>query len=266
MISKKFYFLGGLPRSGSTLLGSILNQNPDVYVSPTSPLNNLYYLTEMNLRELNEQFTFDVAKISTNLYKNLHHTYYQHINQPVIIDKHRGWTKNFLQIQKYIDPDPKIICTYRPVAEVIASFIKLADNDPDNIVDEELRAMQQEVNNYNRAMHLWIKYVKDTYDYLHYGLEYFNDNILIVRYDDLISDPAVELDRIYGFLGLEKYQHQFDGITNTCPEGKDTAWGYRGLHDIRSVIKKTSADPQESLGPELVEFFQQFDRQLRLIK
>jgi hypothetical protein len=35
---KKFFFMAGLPRSGGTLLSSILSQNPDVYVSPQSTL------------------------------------------------------------------------------------------------------------------------------------------------------------------------------------------------------------------------------------
>jgi len=33
----KLHMLAGLPRSGTTLLGAILNQNPKVYVTTTSP-------------------------------------------------------------------------------------------------------------------------------------------------------------------------------------------------------------------------------------
>ena len=35
---KTYFFLAGLPRAGGTLLGAILNQNPDIYVGPTSPI------------------------------------------------------------------------------------------------------------------------------------------------------------------------------------------------------------------------------------
>ena len=35
---KTYFFLSGLPRSGSTLLSSILNQNPDIYCSPEQSL------------------------------------------------------------------------------------------------------------------------------------------------------------------------------------------------------------------------------------
>lgn len=265
-MQKKFYFLGGLPRSGSTLLGSILNQNPEVYVSPTSPLNDLYFRTERNFRELNEQFTYDVDRVSTNFYKKMHHIFYEHIDKPVIIDKHRGWTFNFLQVQKYIDPDPRIICTYRPLAEVIASFIKLANNDPNNIIDRELRDLDREINNQHRAQHLWNHYVSDTYKYLRYGLENFHKNILIVRYDDLVADPASEVAKVYEFLGMPDHQHTFDNIVNSCPESKDAAWGYQGLHDIRPTISRASADPEELLGEELVDFFRKFDQELKLIR
>jgi sulfotransferase len=35
---KKYYFMAGLPRSGSTLLSSILNQNPNMHSGPSSPV------------------------------------------------------------------------------------------------------------------------------------------------------------------------------------------------------------------------------------
>ena len=38
---KTYFFLSGLPRSGISLLGAILNQNPDIYVGATSPVLNL---------------------------------------------------------------------------------------------------------------------------------------------------------------------------------------------------------------------------------
>ena len=37
-MNKTLHFLSGLPRSGSTVLAAILNQNPEVQVSTTSGL------------------------------------------------------------------------------------------------------------------------------------------------------------------------------------------------------------------------------------
>ena len=39
--SPKIHFLSGLPRSGSTLLGALLRQNPRIHASMTSPAGSL---------------------------------------------------------------------------------------------------------------------------------------------------------------------------------------------------------------------------------
>jgi sulfotransferase len=38
---KSYYFISGLPRSGSTLLSGILKQNPDFYADIASPVEKL---------------------------------------------------------------------------------------------------------------------------------------------------------------------------------------------------------------------------------
>ena len=38
---KSYYFISGLPRSGSTLLSGILKQNPDFYADIASPVQEL---------------------------------------------------------------------------------------------------------------------------------------------------------------------------------------------------------------------------------
>ena len=42
-MSKKFYFMAGLPRAGSTLLSTLLNQNPRIYSGPSSPVLGAMY-------------------------------------------------------------------------------------------------------------------------------------------------------------------------------------------------------------------------------
>ena len=46
---KTYHFLAGLPRSGNTLLSSILNQNPLIHSSPLSPINQIMWQQEQNL-------------------------------------------------------------------------------------------------------------------------------------------------------------------------------------------------------------------------
>jgi len=46
---KTYYFMAGLPRAGSTLLSSILNQNPRFYSGPSSPVLSTMFAVENHL-------------------------------------------------------------------------------------------------------------------------------------------------------------------------------------------------------------------------
>lgn len=262
---KNLFFLSGLARSGSTLLGSILNQNPEIHVSPTSPLLDLFCLTEMDYVRMEEQYTYDKQSCIDNLHKVLSSTFYQHIKAPYVIDKHRGWPKNIDQIKKYITDNPKIICTYRPMVEICTSFLKLMNKDPNNIVDRGLKEKGLETNTYNRAMSLWYEYATDPYYSFKYGLENHRENILIVNYDDIVNDTENQLNRIYSFLEIPNFNHTFTDIKNTCAESKDVVWGFKGLHDIRDTLNKTSDDPREVLSKEIYNFYNKLDNELPLI-
>jgi len=262
---KQLFFLSGIARSGSTLLGSILNQNPDIYVTPTSPLMDIFCLTEEIYNKMATQYTFDKGATLRNLQNSLADNFYNNINKPIVIDKHRGWPRNVKQIEQHITNNPKIICTYRPVAENICSFLKLIDNDPNNSVDRELRELGLPCDTYHRALKLWYNYSNDPYESLKYGLEHYRKNILIVNYDDIIDDIEHQMNRIYNFLEIPEYKHSYTAISNTCGEQKDEAWGFKNLHEIRNTITKTSNDPAKILGKDLLEFFNKFDNELMLI-
>ena len=40
-MDKNIFHLVGMPRAGNTLLGGIINQNPNLQVSPLSPLSRI---------------------------------------------------------------------------------------------------------------------------------------------------------------------------------------------------------------------------------
>jgi sulfotransferase len=262
-MDQKLFFLSGIARSGSTLLGSMLNQNPDIHVSPTSPLLDLFCLVENQLQQLTHQYTYDINAVSPNIHRSIAGAFYAHINKPYIIDKHRGWPKNINTVKQIMTPNPRIICTHRHIAENIVSFLKLMRNDPDNSVDRTLTARRIPLTLENRVRLLWEEYSSDPFYSLKDGLENDLTCIHIVRYDDLISDTQTAIAGVYEFLDIPRYEnHTFTNIRNTCAESKDEAWGFRGLHDIKPIIAKTSDDPREILGDKLYEFFDTIERQL----
>jgi len=258
-MSTTVHFLSGLPRSGSTLLGSLLSQNTRIHVTPTSPLLDLLCLTNENLNSLSNNYTYD-RSVDNKLYKSIVNTYYGQFGKPIVIDKHRGWPRNVVPAIECITEHPKIICTYRPISEVITSYLVLIEKQQgNNFVDRDLLSIKQARNTENRAKRLWESYVSDPYNSLVHGLTNHKNNIHLVSYDDLTSRPIETLQKIYDFLHEDYYHHNIHDITNACAEDKDVAWGLAGLHDIRPKLNKISRPPASVLGPYLKSYYDQFN-------
>ena len=262
-MTKKIFFLAGLPRSGSTVLGSILSQHPEIAVTPTSPLLDLLCYTNQAFNEVKQKYTYDEEVVSKNVYTGLIESFYKNQEKPIIFDKHRGWTRNITPIKAFITDKPKIICTNRPISEVLASYIKLINKtEKSNFVDDTLRQKGLQLTLENRATCLWNQYINDPYNSMAFGLNEFRDCIHVVQYDDLISQPDQVMKNIYEFLEIESFNHDFKNIINHCAEDKDSAWGLDNLHTIRPVLEKTSTPPNEILGEYLTYYYNQFDFKL----
>lgn len=259
---KNLYFLAGLPRAGSTLTGSILGANPSITVTPTSPLLDLLCYTNESFDKLNEKYTYDSKTVIANVYKGIVKSFFENITTPIVIDKHRGHPRNVIPLKMFVTPNPKIICTVRPIPEVIASYIKLIEKNKqeNNFVDNSLRNKRIPVNISNRAKCLWEEYISDPYQSMVHGIKNHRDNLHIVEYDSITKNPVETLKGIYEFLELPFYEgHQFDNIHNHCAEEKDAAWGLENLHKIRPKLEKTSTPPEEILGPFLTDYYAQFN-------
>jgi sulfotransferase len=259
---KQLYFLAGLPRTLSTGLGSLLSQNPSITVTPTSPMLDLLCYTNEAFEKLNEKYTYDYKTVSANIYKGIVENFYKHFNTPIVIDKHRGHPRNVNPLKMFVLPNPKIICTVRPIPDVIASYIKLIETNKqdDNFVDNDLRKKNMHINTANRAKVLWENYISDPYQSMVFGLKNHRDHLHIVEYDQLVANPNEELEKIYSFLGVSYYDnHQFTNIHNACAEDKDAAWGLENLHKIRPQLKKTSTPAVDILGPFLTNYYSQFN-------
>lgn len=258
---KTLFFLSGLPRSGSTLLGSILSQNPNIYCTPTSPLSDLLVMIDRNFFELNLHYTYQKEQIAHNTYSSILSNFYKHIEKPYVIDKHRAWCRNIGAVEAFTNKQPKVIATNRRIPEVISSYISLIqkNKDSENFVDNHLKKLNKEITTDNRVDLLWKEYISDPYESLVFGLKYHRNNIHLVDYQDLTDDPKEEMEKIYEFLDLPNFDHDFQNILNTCAEEKDDAWGLKGLHDIRSSLKRTNSPPEEIIGVNNTILYDKFN-------
>ena len=249
--------MSGLPRSGSSLLSAILNQNPRFYCGPSSPVPSLILDIENNLNTnelhkayLKENFQHDMIKsVLTN--------YYAHDNFPVVIDKNRSWTHRIEYLNKYFDIEhPKLICTVRDLTEILASFITMIRrSNHRNFIDAQLEKLKIPVSDFSRCQTI----ASDgplgrAYTGLQKAFEEgFGEYIHLVEYNDLVNDPKETLKRIYDFLGEEHYEHKFDSVKNVHREDDGAIYGLPDMHDVRQTVKSTAKKPEDVLPAQVIK-------------
>lgn len=251
---KTFHLLAGLPRSGTTILSSILQQNPDVHSSQNSCLIDLLYHTNKLFHEVEQAKAFKVDNQIQNTLYFMAHGFYSHTPKKVIIDKSRAWPQNYDIAQiAFTKNKPKIICMVRSIPDILASFVKLAEDNPyTNYIDGVIKRSGGDVTNENRCEYLISGggTLYECWAALKHGYTNYNENMIIVEYDYLCKHPKATLNTIYDFLDLPQYNHDLSNIINHTPED-DTVYGIEGMHSIRKELTPSPNNALDILGETL---------------
>lgn len=262
-MNKKFYFLSGLPRSGNTLLSSILNQNPDVHVSALSPV--VEYLWVAHSTSLNEQNALRLSSQKNNktYLDNIINSYYLNVDKKIIIDRNKSWTvnANFNLIKNYIDQNPKIIFTTRSVIDVLASFISIYDKT-DYLEQEMFHTQWPYKHNlslidnkcdflmrHNSAINLALSSLSELKN------NNLFSNIHIVEYEDLIKNPKTTIEKVYSFLEINNFNHDFNNIIDieTDSAESDAKIGLpKNLHKVEKSLKLSQINPHNILSDYVI--------------
>ena len=232
-------FLSSIPRSGSTLLTSLLNQRPDVYATPTSHLCNLLG-AEMQMwkKHLATQAQGSKEEDLLRILKSIIDSRYD--TNKLVFDKSRGWadTKNIKTISLF--QDVKIVATVRPIADCLASLAKIH-----KVSKDEIEAFCK--SNFVEDMFI-------SYNTLRNGYETFPNKFLLIEYDNLVNNPSNELDRISDFVGIKTFVHNLTKIADS--QEKDKVWGVPNLHKVRPKISKSKYSAKKILGKKLYDNLQ----------
>ena len=245
-MKKTLHFLSGIPRSGSSVLAAILNQNPMTHVSTTSGLvhaldglANTWHSAGL-LNENDPQRT----KLAQTM-RGAIDAFYEDTDKPVVIDKSRGWPIGQIMgaMTQVLDRQPKIIATVRSVPDCAASFIRIAK--PTDL--DEFMATGQLMD-----------HLKAAYISLQNGYEYAPENFLFVEYEDLLAEPKAQLARIHEFLGLPEFEYDFNNIDgSTVAEDDENLHGTAGMHEVKPVLApQHKQDPRELLKHHYAQFCQ----------
>ena len=255
--------MSGLPRSGSTVLASILNQNPEVYVTPTSPLLDQLISNQKIWHKSVIVNANGIGAQLTNITRRLIHAMWKHRPEKIIIDKNRGWGKNMPASTILFEKDIKMIVTVRDLPSIMASWLTLLEANPNNYVDQIIIDSGQEVNSITRTEEMWNNMVRDCYESVTQAIKDAKERILIIHYDELLDYPKESLRQIEHFLNLPEHEYHFNNIINSTNDNDMAAWNLNGMHSIKSILKKTAKPPQHVLGHDLFEKFKDIERSYR---
>ncbi len=242
-MNKKFYFVAGLPRSGSSLLCALMSQNPNLYVSGTSGILEMLLgvrnfwpkITEFQALDPKLSITRRVGTL-----RGMIEGYYADVEQEAIVDKSRQWLAHMEMAEAVFGVKPKVIVTVRDVRDVLASFERKwreAKTDTQVSQEEHNQIEYQSVEGRcavltakNQVVGSSVVAIRDAV------ARGWKDQMHFVEYDQLCENPIGVLAGVYKFLGLEGFKHDPENVKNSVVE-RDEVYGWKDLHAIRAVVQ-----------------------------
>ena len=252
---KSYYFISGLPRSGSTLLSSILNQNPDFYVDIGSPVEKLTgnAIDVITSSKRSITITEDQRK---NLLYGVFDGYYKHIEKPVIFDSCREWTKK-TPFLKALFPYTKILCPVRDIVSILNSFELIASKNP--FYTKTFILTIHKDNVFSRCDDMMDKnsgIIAVPWVLLQEGYALHPEMIMLIEYENLCKTPEKTMREVYEFLEKPYYSHDFENVEYSS-ENFDKSCNLKDLHTVKKKVEYNP--PRCILPPEIVKKYNEMN-------
>jgi hypothetical protein len=143
----------------------------------------------------------------------------------------------------------KVIIILRDLMDVLASYIKWFENEPTafpnkyghTTIEQKLSMLM----NKDGAIAKDLEAIKNSFNYpeiCHY-----------LRYDDLVTQPEIEINKVYKFLNISSYKHTFKNLKQININGigyDDTIVGNK-MHIIKEEVRK-EGNPYKAMIPKRI--------------
>lgn len=254
------FFQSSLPRSGSTFLQNLLSQNKDIFASGTDGCLELLfgaranYSNSLEFKAQNKELVKDAfLSFCKNGLEGYCSSLIKNTEATNVILKSRGWGvyRGFLES---FYPNPKIICMVRDLRSIVASYEKIyrKNQHQNDIIRDDLSArgttVPKRVDEWVSPINTIGRSIERLYEI---KLQGYDNKILFVKYEDLVLFPEQEMQRIYDYLELPYFEHDFDNVKQTIIED-DSVYGLTNdLHTIRTKLQALPIDYKEILGKDV---------------
>lgn len=256
---EKIFFQSSLPRSGSTLLQNILGQNPDIYATPTSGLMELVYGAKFNYTNT-EEFKFalnqdELDKAFSSFCNHGVHAYCRSLtDKKYFLDKGRSWGYYIFWLEHFMEYTPKVICMVRDLRDVFASMEAAFRKNPNK--ETLVNWAEMKNNTVPKRIDFWATNppIGISVERLESILsEGHGHKILFIKYEDFCLNPEQQISRIYNYLEIPYFHHNFDFIEQITHENDAPHMGY-GDHIIRNTLELNQSKAKQLLGDNVCDW------------
>jgi sulfotransferase len=233
---KSYHFISGLPRSGTTLLSTILKQNPRFEASVSGPLARF---TRAIIQESSTQggYRFECPpekrkKLIAGLFDN----YYDDPTKEVAFNTNRGWGL-LLPTVKDLYPKSKVLMCVRDIGWVLDSFETLIRKNPYTYTS--MFSPEENTNVYTRCETLLNpgRTLGFAYNTIKQAVtSEHKKSIMIIDYDTLAKNPTGMMKAIYNFIEEPHFEHDFQNVEASYDEFDEDVQ-LPGLHTTRKEVK-----------------------------
>lgn len=256
-MNRTYHFISGLPRSGSTLLSSILKQNPRFTAGISNPIamycDGIIRDTHIGAG-LGSTVSIDKRK---DIIRGIFDSFYNN-ETDVCFNTNRGWAGNTSLLSE-LYPNFKMIVCVREIPWILDSFENLNNKNPFTI--KPLYNHQQLSSVYERT-HMLMGNFNNNPGFVSGPLShvqqsvYSNErnHICYVEYDALVKSPDSTMKQLYKFLDEPWFEHDYENVEDSYDEFDEQA-NIIGLHDIR---KKVEYKERTSILP--TDLWNQYDQ------
>ncbi len=256
MTDKTIYFVAGLPRSGSTLLCNILNQNPKFHATSTSGILDIVLAIRNQWENVNEFKASPNKKGKDAVVTGILHNYYSTVDHQIIFDKSRGWCGHIELAEHILQTEIKILVPVRNITDILSSFEKLWRNQAHEWQFPQEKTNYFEWQTVEGRSDIWMQNdqpVGIAYNKIRDAISRgFADRMLFVEFEDLTNKPSETMTEVYDFLNESQFEHDFNNVEQSTSENDDIH-GIPGLHTIRPVVKPLISDAEKILGDEVIK-------------
>ena len=224
------FFILGNPRSGTSLFRLMLNSHPNIIVPPESGFLQWWYekykdwtiINSQNREDINkciddilsskkiedwnlnkEKIVSDILEVKPENYSELSSLIYLNYKNNLDYDKLKIGDKNnyyihHLKTINRIYPEAKYIHLIRDGRDVACSYIKIKSLKIDSIYKPNLNSNIRDIATE------WNENINKIDSFLQ------GRNHIKIRYEDLLEDPELELNKVCKFIGVTYHKQMLD--------------------------------------------------------